>query len=365
MGFHTSALCQVQEHLSNTKLTLEKVMAEKIEIENDLFVVRSEKETIEQEVSRLQRDYEKEVDLKDLIDKETSKIKSEFSHYVSECESLKEELKSTELVLTKCEEEKETLQTKVDNIIEELTIKEELFESSVNEKLIPFQKEMSLLQIEIDNKEDEILAVEEKLEVALAKMEKTVKINKEVSNSLSVKSLQLEEAVITINEQNKVIEEKKELLIVLKEREQTEELLRKEIDDMKDLLEQNKDARVSLQERLEKYDTEKEKLGDEKTLVEREMISLQKILEEEKTEHKLLQTKHETVMERFEKFKVVEVQIEELSKENSKLVQIKEDLETKVERFHTWHRSSETVKYPLIQCRGYFSETLFIFVSRA
>ena len=37
-------------------------------------------------------------------------------------------------------------------------------------------------------------------------------------------------------------------------------------------------------------------------------------------------------MERFEKFKVVEVQIEDLSKENSRLIQIKEDFETKVER---------------------------------
>merc|ERR1712050_805574 len=83
--FHSSAISQVQEHLSTTKINLEKVMAEKIEIENDLFVVRSEKETMEQEVAKLQKDYEKEVDLKDLIDQETSKIKSEYSHFVSDC----------------------------------------------------------------------------------------------------------------------------------------------------------------------------------------------------------------------------------------------------------------------------------------
>merc|ERR1719320_2233352 len=72
-----------------------------------------------------------------------------------------------------------------------------------------------------------------------------------------------------------------------------------------------------------------------KTLMEKEMICLQKELEEEKTEHRVLQTKHETVMERFDKFKVVEVQIEDLSKENSRLIQIKEDFETKVERLET------------------------------
>ena len=53
--FHSSAISQVQEHLSTTKINLEKVLAEKIEIENDLFVVREEKETIEKEVVRLKR----------------------------------------------------------------------------------------------------------------------------------------------------------------------------------------------------------------------------------------------------------------------------------------------------------------------
>ena len=34
-------------------------------------------------------------------------------------------------------------------------------------------------------------------------------------------------------------------------------------------------------------------------------------------------------------------------------------------RFHKKTRSSDIVKYPLVKCRGYFSETIFIFVSRA
>merc|ERR1712083_140765 len=172
-----------------------------------------------------------------------------------------------------------SLQTKLENISQQLTLKEEMFETAVNEKLAPFKMEMSNLQIEINSKENEILALEEKLEVALVKIEKTIEINKEVSNHLSEKSLQLEEAAITIREQKNVMEEKEELLIVLKEKEQAEEILRKEIKDMKGLLEENKDTKASLQERLEKYDIEKEKLGDEKTLIEKEMIYLQKELE--------------------------------------------------------------------------------------
>ena len=247
-------------------------------------------------------------------------------------------------------EEKDTLQTKVAEILNELSVKEEKLEITINEKLKPFEKEMSCLQIEIDGKESEILALEEKLEVALVKIEKTVNINKEISISLSEKTLQLEEAVVTIDEQKKSIEEKQELLIVLKEKETIEEILRKEIDDMKELLEENWETKASLQERLEKFDIEKEKLGDEKMLIEKEITCLQEVmitlynidcihfkhsfqtLEEEKSEHKILRAKHEIVVEKFEKLKVVEIQIEDLSEENTKLVQIKEDLETKVER---------------------------------
>ena len=126
-------------------------------------------------------------------------------------------------------------------------------------------------------KKRKFLALEEKLAVALVKIEKTIEINNEVSNHLSEKSLQMEEAVITISEQKNIIQEKEELLIVLKEKEQTEEILRKEISDMKVLLEESKDTKASLQERMEKYDIEKEKLGDEKTLMEKEMICLQKV----------------------------------------------------------------------------------------
>ena len=43
--FHFSAISQVREHLSTTKINLGKVLAEKIEIENDLFVVREQKKT--------------------------------------------------------------------------------------------------------------------------------------------------------------------------------------------------------------------------------------------------------------------------------------------------------------------------------
>ena len=60
---------------------------------------------------------------------------------------------------------------------------------------------MSNLQIENNNKEEEILALEEKLTVALVRIEKTIEINREVSNHLWEKSLQLEEAATTINEQ--------------------------------------------------------------------------------------------------------------------------------------------------------------------
>ena len=55
-------------------------------------------------------------------------------------------------------------------------------------------------------------------------------------------------------------------------------------------------------------------------------------MEEEQIEHKVLLSKHEIVVEKFEKLKTVEIQIENISEENTKLVQIKEDLETKVER---------------------------------
>ena len=58
--------------------------------------------------------------------------------------------------------------------------------------------------IQIDEKENELLTLEEKLEFALIKIEKTVHINTEVSNCLSEKTLQLEEAVTTINEQKKI-----------------------------------------------------------------------------------------------------------------------------------------------------------------
>ena len=69
---------------------------------------------------------------------------------------------------------------------------------------------MSNLQIENNNKEEEILALEEKLAVALVKIEKTIEINNEVSNHLSEKTLQLEEAVNTISEQKNIIQEKEE-----------------------------------------------------------------------------------------------------------------------------------------------------------
>ena len=55
-------------------------------------------------------------------------------------------------------------------------------ETSINEKLAPSEKEMSNLQIENNNKEEEILALEEKPAVALVRIEKTIKINREVSN---------------------------------------------------------------------------------------------------------------------------------------------------------------------------------------
>ena len=43
---------------------------------------------------------------------------------------------------------------------------------------------MSNLQIENNNKEEEILALEEKLAVALVRIEKTIEINREVSSHL-------------------------------------------------------------------------------------------------------------------------------------------------------------------------------------
>ena len=50
-----------------------------------------------------------------------------------------------------------------------------MFETSINEKLAPSEKEMSNLQIENNNKEEEILALEEKPAVALVRIEKPLK----------------------------------------------------------------------------------------------------------------------------------------------------------------------------------------------
>jgi len=330
--FHASALCQVQEHLTKTKLDLEKVMDEKIEIENNLYVVKNEKDMIEQEISQLQKNFEKEIDLKGIIDQENFKTKAEYDFYVEECESLKEKLTTVEIDLSKNIEEKETLQTKIVIIQGEISLKEEEFEIRINEKLKPFKSEMSTLHIEINEKENEILALEEKLEVALVKIEKTIYINTELTNSISEKTVQLEEYALIISDQKKAVEEKQELLIILQEKEMNEETFKQEITQMKDILQEQTDTKASLMERLVKFDVEKEKLGDERLIIEKEMSSLQQTLDEEKSQHEILLTKHEIVIEKFEKLKIVEIQIEDLSEENTKLVQINEDMETKVER---------------------------------
>ena len=144
-------------------------------------------------------------------------------------------------------------------------------------------------------------------------------------------------------------------------------------------------------------------------------------LDLKKTDHEELLVKHEVIRKELEKLKCVEIRLEEISQDNIKLTELKLDLDAKIERycndymfsillhltfsfhflflnyshlslsvllllssvdradyfqkftlhffeifrFHKKTRSSDIVKYPLVKCRGYFSETIFIFVSRA
>ena len=55
-------------------------------------------------------------------------------------------------------------------------------------------------------------------------------------------------------------------------------------------------------------------------------------LEDEQAKNISLQSKHEIVLQKYEKLKMVEVQIEDLHQENEKLLHLKDALETKVER---------------------------------
>jgi len=360
--FYSASLSQVQEHLTDTKTSLQNVLEEKYEIEKDILHLQKEKDEIQQEVSRLQKDYEKEIDLKEILKCDSEKIKSECDYFINECKVLQEEISSKEVILSHIEEENKVLQSKLTVVMKELSDNTDKFEEAVNKKLQPFEKEMNSLQIEIDEKEKEILNLESKLEGALQKIEKTVEVNKEIVMCLSEKSSKLEEAFVTIDLQKKAINEKEELLIVLNEKEEMEINLKKEIDLIKELALENESANSSLLKRIEQYDFEREKLGDEKQLIEKEVTMLQKDLEDEQAKNISLQSKHEIVIQKYEKLKLVEIQIEDLHQENEKLLHLKDALETKVERFHTWQRSSDIVKYPLSQCRGYFSETLFIFL---
>ena len=52
----------------------------------------------------------------------------------------------------------------------------------------------------------------------------------------------------------------------------------------------------------------------------------------EKEDHKVLLCKHETIMAELEKLKCVEIKIEEVSKDNIRLTELKLDLDAKIER---------------------------------
>ena len=53
----------------------------------------------------------------------------------------------------------------------------------------------------------------------------------------------------------------------------------------------------------------------------------------EKKDHEVLLSKHEVIMAELQKLKCVEIKIEEISKDNVRLTELKIDLDARIERY--------------------------------
>merc|ERR1711978_416431 len=88
---HAVEIEEVKNDLSTTKIELQKVMGEKIQLQNNIYVVVEGREKVEKEYCELKKEYQKEISLREIIENESAKAKSEISFYIQEVQKLKNE----------------------------------------------------------------------------------------------------------------------------------------------------------------------------------------------------------------------------------------------------------------------------------
>jgi len=165
-----------------------------------------------------------------------------------------------------------------------------------------------------------------------------------------------------IEDFQKLCDERSELLIVLKEKESTEEELKKQISELKIKYHEQFETRATLVQRLESMSIEKESIQKEKQQFTSQLSDINKALETQKDENCQLMTRQEVMKEELKRLKCIEFSIGDVNREKIQLSELNVSLESKIERFHKNIRCSDIVKYPQDHCRGYFSETIFIFL---
>jgi len=245
--------------------------------------------------------------------------------------------------------EKEVLKQKIVELETDMKTKEAEFASSVQLKIEAVEEQMNQVS------EAEVTILKNKLdefETAMAESSKTIA---KLEENLFGKQEELAEMVSSV-EQMKVIElERKELVVVLQEKEEVEAGLRRQVAELQEMLQEQGNSRQSLVANLEAARQEVEAAMLQRTRLEAEMKEKSAQVEEVTR----------TASVRLEKCKVVELELEESTR-------AQKELGVKMIRHTTWapppptstwtHPRSQILTYPPLQCRGNFSQTIFIFL---
>lgn len=126
---------------------------------------------------------------------------------------------------------------------------------------------------------------------------------------------------------------------MLQEKEEQEKGLRRQVAELQEMVQEQVHGKQSLAASLEAARKEVEAVFGREAGLEAEVAEAT-----------------QTAQLRLEKTRVVELKLEELTN-------VKEKLVVELERPSLWAPPrSQIMKYPPIQCRGYYSETIFIFL---
>jgi chromosome segregation ATPase len=249
---------------------------------------------------------------------------------------------------------------------------------------------MKDLYLKEDEYRSELRVIEDKLNVQVSINAKTTeemaKLNIIIENCKNDKMV-IEAKV------NALKEEKEELKVILCEKEKMEENLRSDIDKIKKELLEERESKSGLVERLtaeeQRLSVEREEMGDERARMESHIKEVQLSKDKELKEANVKLTtiaeekdavveetnalkvtleavelaKYEAV-EELKKLKTVEVNFQQLEEHEVELLAVNRELENEIQRFEKGRcdRREQIVKWPTVFCRGYYSETIFIFL---